>query len=328
MEEKGKRPIYFLSGIKEITFYCQNPEKLARFYSTIGFGIKKENQDFLVLLGNSNIRIKRNEDNNRAKYHLSFSIIDEWVNALIQNLTIKGIDFIQKDNFLLMEDPIANKIEVRFESQRLRARITHNKNQTKSNKENRWEYVYKNLTFKELPWYYENIDFDIQLALSRYLPIPSSILDIGCGPGTQAARLCATGYKVTAIDIAKEAIAKAKDIYAPLDIKFLQKDITSDSVKELGTFDGAIDRGCFHSLLPEQHARYLENVQLLLKPKGILILKVFSKDEPGNWGPRRFEISELLELFLPKFKLLSYEKSAFEGGRSYPKALCLVLERI
>jgi len=324
---KEKRPVYFLNGIKEIIIYSQNPDELANFYSKIlGYGIKKEDQDILVLLGNSNIRIKRGE-NSTTKYHLGFSIIDIWTNALVQNLKIKKVDFIQKDSSFLLKDPIGNEIEIKIESQKPRARITHSKNQTKHQQENKWEYVYKNLPFKKLPWYYENIDFDIQLALSRYLPLPSSILDVGCGPGTQAARLCAIGYKVTAIDIAKEAINKAQEIYSPLDINFLQKDITDKSITELGTFDGAIDRGCFHSLSPEQHDKYINNISFLLKSKGILILKVFSKEEPGNWGPRRFEIEELIELFLPKFKLISFEKSAFEGGRSYPKALCLVLEK-
>ncbi len=323
-----KKSVFFLEGIKEVVLYTKEPTKLALFYSkTFGYGIIKEKEDILVLLGNSKIRIKEDKNKDILRYHLSFSILDTWIDRFIKHLEDIGINFDKNKESILLNDPQGNKIEIKIEPLSPRARVTHNKNQYHSSPENKWEYIYKNLSFKNLPWYYEDIDFDIKIALSKYIPIPSSILDIGCGPGTQSARLSAIGYKVTAIDIAKGAVSKAKKLYQLLDINFIQKDITDNSIKELGSFDGAIDRGCFHSLLPEQHNSYVENIHSLLKPKGILILKVFSKDEPGNWGPRRFEIEELLEHFLPKFKLVSFEKSAFEGGRSYPKALCLVLEK-
>ncbi len=196
--------------------------------------------------------------------------------------------------------------------------------------QDKWERFYASTPIERMPWYSEILDEELEYYLSRFAPLPGRMLELGCGAGNQAARLAAIGYEVIGVDIAPDAIKYAKRAFEGLNprLKFEVRDVVN-SLSGLGTFDYAFDRGCFHTLSPEQRERYVENVKNCLEKGGILFLKTFSKKEPGTWGPYRFDGKELEEYFKNAFILLEQEETHFNGTLGQkPKGIVSIFQKI
>ncbi len=135
---------------------------------------------------------------------------------------------------------------------------------------------------------------------------PGRALDLGCGTGTNAIYLARQGFQVTGVDIARLAIAKArrKAQEAGVDVRFLVADVT-DLPPDLGTFDLALDVGCFHSLSQEDRARYVASLQRVLVPGGVYLLYAFLPLEKGQRrpGPRGITSEEVQGYFQEGFHL-------------------------
>jgi 2-polyprenyl-3-methyl-5-hydroxy-6-metoxy-1,4-benzoquinol methylase len=115
---------------------------------------------------------------------------------------------------------------------------------------------------------------------------PGKALDIGCGTGTNVITLAKSGWEVTGIDFASRAIrmAKQKAERKGVQVKFLLDDVKHlDSIIE--SFDLILDIGCFHSLSPKEHLKYINNIDRLLTPDGTFLLYVFFKDQEKVPGP-------------------------------------------
>ena len=139
-----------------------------------------------------------------------------------------------------------------------------------------------------MPWFYPELDDDLQQALDRLGLHGGSALDLGTGPGTQAMQLARRGFDVTAADISEAAIrlAREKAEEQKLAITWQQDDVLATRLS--GPFDLIFDRGCFHVLPPERRPDYVSTVAELLKVDGYLFLKCFSHLQPGAQGPHRF----------------------------------------
>lgn len=179
-----------------------------------------------------------------------------------------------------------------------------------------------------MPWFSSKLDSDFDQALKKLKLKSGKVLDLGTGPGTQAALLAKRGFQVTGTDISKSAIRKAKLRFQELDpqIKFLQDDILKTKLKD--SFDAIFDRGCFHVLEPGNRRRYVQNIFRQLYKGGYLFLKCFSDKELGEDGPYRFNPDDLKKIFSPKFKIISIESSLFKGlRRPVPRALFAILQK-
>ncbi len=66
-----------------------------------------------------------------------------------------------------------------------------------------WEERYREGPPEELPWFHPGLDHDISRALEELGIKEGRVLDLGCGPGTQAVELARMGLSVTATDIAE-----------------------------------------------------------------------------------------------------------------------------
>ncbi len=188
-----------------------------------------------------------------------------------------------------------------------------------------WEEVYRNGSVDGLPWYRKELDNDFKDELINRQLSDGEALDLGTGPGTQALGLSKLGFKVTAVDISKNAIEEAKKLSS--DIDFEVDDILNSKLKK--KFDLVVDRGCFHTIEPEDRKTYLTNLKKLIKPGGLLFLKCFSDREPETgFGPYRISESIIKDIFSKDFVIEKIKHSEMRGNRKpNPKALFAVMKK-
>lgn len=192
-----------------------------------------------------------------------------------------------------------------------------------------WELYYQEHLNEGMPWYIAGLDPDFLRSLQNYYSVDSfaslSVLDLGSGPATQAIALSRLGMRVTATDISATAISRGKILarQQEVEVDFQRDDILDTQLSAKGKkFKIIFDRGCFHTLEPEDRVAYLEQIKKLMEPGAHLFLKTFSVSEPGDRGPYRFSPQMILEYFSASFLLLSLRESEFEGEmRHNPLAL-------
>lgn len=192
-----------------------------------------------------------------------------------------------------------------------------------------WETLYRNEQIQGLPWYYKELDLDLNTELDKRHLYKGKFLDLGTGPGTQAIKLFDRGFKVTASDISETAIKKANDLYNKdiQKVRFIVDDILKSNFKE-NEFDYVFDRGCFHVLSVNDRKKYNIEVKRILNHNGIIFLKCFSIKEPGDYGPYRFSEEDLRDIF-QDFEILNIRETVYQGTLNpLPKALFMVAKKI
>jgi cyclopropane fatty-acyl-phospholipid synthase-like methyltransferase len=191
-----------------------------------------------------------------------------------------------------------------------------------------WEELYRVEKAEGLPWYYPALDPDFERAIAQHLERGARVLDLGTGPGTQAIELAKRGFRVVATDLSKTAIegARARAAAAGVAIDFAVDDVLHTALE--GPFDAVFDRGCFHTLDPDDRGTYVGSMVSVLSAEGLLILKCFSHEQIGTEGPHRFEPDALRAIFARSFDMLSIEPAVFQGTfEPNPKALFAVMRR-
>lgn len=111
-----------------------------------------------------------------------------------------------------------------------------------------------------------------------------TILDIGCGPGLYAERLCRAGYQVTGIDFSRRSIdyARASANQQQLNIHYYQQNYLHLDIND--TFDMTVFIYCdYGALSPSDRAVVLQAVYSTLKAGGKLLLDVFSDAYYGSF---------------------------------------------
>lgn len=154
------------------------------------------------------------------------------------------------------------------------------------------------------------------------------ILDLGCGTGENALLLAQNGCRVTGIDLAGEAIARAR---SKAKERHLTVDFVQGNVLELdryfgpGSFDAVIDSGLFHVLSDEERPDCVRQAHRVLVSGGRYFMMCFSDKEPGTWGPRRVSKLEIEQAFSPLFHI-DYIKDTYFLSHTrdrHPKAYLL-----
>lgn len=192
-----------------------------------------------------------------------------------------------------------------------------------------WEATYREVPAAELPWNAGGADRDLRALLAAGDIPKGKAFDLGCGPGHDAAHMAGKGWSVTAVDIAPAALALARGCAARQGVEKKIRFVASD-VLALKAGRAAVlvhDRGCFHTLPSACWQDYSRVVAGLLKPGGILALKVFSHKEAPGRGPYRFKKAELIKIFNADFECLAIKDAVFQGP-AQPKALFCVFEKL
>ena len=130
------------------------------------------------------------------------------------------------------------------------------------------------------------------------------IADFGCGPGLYAAPLAKRGAAVTGIDFSKRSIEYAKEVAARerLNISYLERNYLEFETED--RFDLVLMIMCdFCALSPTQRKGILDKFHRILKPRGAVLLDVYSlsafeqKEEVatyevnqlnGFWSPNKY----------------------------------------
>ncbi|HYN48109.1 MAG TPA: class I SAM-dependent methyltransferase [Candidatus Nanopelagicales bacterium] len=124
------------------------------------------------------------------------------------------------------------------------------------------------------------------------------VLDAGCGTGENALLLAGRGCRVVGVDLAAEAIARARATAEArgLAAEFLVHDALDLAV--LGrTFDVALDVGLFHTLGDEDRPRYATSLAAVVRPGGHAFVLCWGNRNPFGFGPRRITRRELRTAF-------------------------------
>lgn len=188
-----------------------------------------------------------------------------------------------------------------------------------------WKKIYDTEPVEKMAWYCQELDPDLAAELSHLNITQGRFIDIGSGPGTQAAELWKRGFQVVGTDLSKSATEKAQKLYP--EVKFIEDDIVKSRLK--GQWDFAFDRGCFHCLDPQDRSAYVQNISQILVPRGYLFLKTFSwRESDWGYGPWRFTPDDIEEIFRGSFKMLSHKESVYQGTMpKNPLALFNVLQK-
>jgi SAM-dependent methyltransferase len=108
------------------------------------------------------------------------------------------------------------------------------------------------------PWDSGNPSQELRRVLKAEKFTGSSVLEFGCGTGTNAIELARHGFEVTAIDSVEQAIKIARDKAraAAVDVDFRVADVLTD---DLGRpYDILFDRGVYHCLRTVDLKRFQE----------------------------------------------------------------------
>ena len=105
-------------------------------------------------------------------------------------------------------------------------------------------------------------------------------LDLGCGPGRHAIPLARRGFAVTAVDLSAFHLARAREYAerAGVSVELVQSDMRA--FVRPGAFDVAVSIftsfGYFED--PADDRRVLDNVRRSLRPGGVLVMDLASKE--------------------------------------------------
>lgn len=142
-----------------------------------------------------------------------------------------------------------------------------------------------------------------------------TVLEVGCGTGTNALWLAARGFDVTGVDVSSLAVerAKAKAEHSGGRCRFRTLDFLRDPIE--GTFDLVFDRGCFHSFdRAEDRSRYAEHVGRVLSEEGRWVSVIGSTEGPErDSGPPRRTIRDIADAVEPFLKILELRSTHLDA---------------
>ncbi len=127
-----------------------------------------------------------------------------------------------------------------------------------------------------------------------------SVLDLGCGPGLYASRFAQAGFSVTGVDYSRRSIEYATTHACENALPITYRYQNYLELEDENRFDAAfLIFGDFCPLNSQQRTKLLRNIQHALKPDGIFVLDVSTREhrkqhcnknrwyaaESGFWKP-------------------------------------------
>ena len=141
--------------------------------------------------------------------------------------------------------------------------------------------------------------------------LPKTVLEIGCGTGTDSIWMSQQGCVVTATDVSNKVLSEAakRSIQAGMNIKFVNVDLVEDQLD--GVFDLIYDRGCFHLYNQgSDRLKFVEAVSKLLSPTGTWLslnasVESWDSSQPGRSAKTAGQIIRVVE---PVLRVISLKE--------------------
>lgn len=133
---------------------------------------------------------------------------------------------------------------------------------------------------------------EVHAPILRFIPkAPASILDIGSGPGHDAAHLAGAGHAVVAAEPTPDLRAGAIALYGDKSIRWIDDSLPElQAVSALGErFDFVLSSGVWMHLSESERRAAMPNVAALLAPGGAFALSLRYGPVPA--GRRMFAVS-------------------------------------
>ena len=120
-------------------------------------------------------------------------------------------------------------------------------------------------------WHLSSPSPELLAALADgWLPAGGRAVDVGCGLGRETGHLARAGWQAVGVDLSGVALTRAA---AEQDGPgFLRADARRLPFGR-HSLDAALDRGCFHYLLPDDRPGYAAELDRVLRPGGRLLLR-------------------------------------------------------
>jgi SAM-dependent methyltransferase len=186
-----------------------------------------------------------------------------------------------------------------------------------------WRRTYDREKYTDLPWFEAGPSDQVRRAVrDRFWAPRSSVLDIGCGAGSNVLYLARHGYRALGVDLSPGAVRAARDRAerAGLAVSVREGDALALPFARR-RLDGATDNGCFHTLPIPRRGEYAREVARVLRPGGGFVLAWVAREYTKPLGPpHRPSVGEIAEVFEAQFhfeELMSRPGSDRHGLPAY-----------
>jgi len=136
-------------------------------------------------------------------------------------------------------------------------------------------------------------------------------IDLGCGTGTNLIAMASRGWDVTGIDASSLAVrqAKQKAKAAGVSVHVQRGDVIRlEGIR--GSFDLALDIGCFHSLGKDKQVEYQTSLSRVVHPGGTYLLYSWLISRKGHIPAE----DEIVNTLSPSFDLTA-SQHGMDGSR-------------
>ena len=143
-----------------------------------------------------------------------------------------------------------------------------------------------------------------------------TVLEIGCGTGTNAIELARRGFQVVAVDFVDEAIrtARKKARQAKLNVDFRVADAVKDDLG--GPYDILFDRGTYHCLREENLKGFQDVVKRVTRSGSWWLSLAGNAKEKMDPGPPVVSEQEIRAELGPLFDIVDLREFRFESNQS------------
>jgi len=181
----------------------------------------------------------------------------------------------------------------------------------------------------DTPWDSGVPSAELDRVLEAGLLPGKTVLEIGCGTGTNAIGFARRGYCVTAVDFVDLAVRRAREKArkAGVDIDFRVGDATRMDLG--GPYDVVFDRGVYHGIRTGNLQGFLKMLERVTRSGTRWLTLAGNAKEPMVNGPPVVTEDEFRTELEPLFKILEVREFRFTLDREdfRPLAWSILMER-
>jgi SAM-dependent methyltransferase len=113
------------------------------------------------------------------------------------------------------------------------------------------------------------------------VPAGGSVVDLGCGAGSEQTRWLASRYRLTGVDVSEGQLERARALVP--DARFIQADMTLVEF-DAASLDGVMAMHSIDHVPRDLHANLFERIARWLRPGGHFVGTLNADDDPGWTG--------------------------------------------